>query len=189
VSPVLHARAALLPLARHHDVPSSLSSPCPMPTVSTGPRDGSRSTRRSRPEGPEPPHPSRRPRQPRRSPHLQPTRHNYRKRSWNIRLTWIVWYPIGYRTIRGSPIFRAKPAARPARRRGRNRHGIHLASPPPAATAPPARPRRTRLRCLTSGPPHQQLTAVSRLCRLNQPYRGTFTTVTGGGHPGWPGAY
>jgi len=52
VSPVLHARAALLPLARRHDV-SSLSSPCHLPTVTTGPRDGSRSTRRSRAEGPE----------------------------------------------------------------------------------------------------------------------------------------
>jgi hypothetical protein len=56
-------------------------------------------------------------RHPRRSPHPQPTRHNCRKKSWSIRLTCKFRYPIGYQTLRGSPIFHAKPAARPALRR------------------------------------------------------------------------
>ena len=54
--------------------------------------------------------------------------------------------------LRKSPIFHAKPDG-PARiAPGRTRHGTHLASPPPAATTPPAIPRGTRVRRSADGP-------------------------------------
>jgi hypothetical protein len=53
-----HTRAGAFPLSSHTDGPTWLPQ-CRMPTVNTGPRDGSRSKRRSRSEGPAP-HPCRR---------------------------------------------------------------------------------------------------------------------------------
>jgi hypothetical protein len=54
------------------------------------------------------------PRRPRPSLHPEPTRHNYRKRSWNIRLTWKFWCPMITRILRKGPIFHENRTARPA---------------------------------------------------------------------------
>jgi hypothetical protein len=145
-----------LRVIRRHDVPFIV---VPVPSADGEHRPARRLTieAASRSEGPKR-RTSRR--HPRRFPHSEPARQSYRKRSWNIRLTWIVWYPIEYQTIRRSPIFHAKPDGPARLTPGRTRHGIHPASPPPAATAPPARPRRTRLRGLTSEPPQQRRTIV-----------------------------